>query len=83
MVKNKYYVWLLWGIFCLLSGQLLLDMLSAILLAIIEVKYLSGDLLKLKPETIRKFEDSFVFRKIKGRSDFILFGSNILNNENE
>jgi len=47
MVKNKWYPWIFYGLFCLFSGSLMPGILSAILLAYIEVKFFGGQILKI------------------------------------
>lgn len=42
MVRNKWYPWILYGIFCLLGGGLAPEILCAILLAYLEVHYFNG-----------------------------------------
>ncbi|KRX07056.1 hypothetical protein PPERSA_08733 [Pseudocohnilembus persalinus] len=71
LIKQKYYVWILYGIFVLLSQSLVPDILSAIGVAYLEVHVFNGQILKISQEKLKRLENSFIFSKISQRSDFV------------
>lgn len=61
----------MFGLFCLLSGAILWDMLCAILLAYAEVKLFNKDLFKFSYGTIEKIENVTPFKQLKTRTNFV------------
>ncbi len=54
LVKNKYYHWILYGLLCLFSASIRIDLLCSILVAYIDVMKFGGKLTDISKEKIIK-----------------------------
>ena len=70
VVKQKYYHWLLLLLIVLLNGVIMIDLLCAILVGYLEVKYFGGQIFRFAPQCLQSLEGKLCAR-FKHRADFV------------